>query len=283
MVTMKKERIELAILLATYNGERYLQEQIDSLYSQTYKNWSLFIHDDGSTDSTLEIINKNASKHDNIIVLNYPSHKGAKENFFSMLQTVDAAYYMFCDQDDVWVENKIAVSIKRMHELEKQFNNSEIPIIVHSDLYVVNSNMELVDKSFWHYSGIRPDYINNFERLMPCNLVTGCTMLINQKAKYVSFSYSRKYAHMHDAWITACVMKVGGIVSEIKTPLVYYRQHLGNFIGANKQHPFRVVYIIKNLNDIYKKNKKQYLMFKSIGGTLFKYMYNKILYRIRTK
>ena len=102
---------KLAILLATYNGERYLQEQIDSLYRQTYKDWVLYIHDDGSTDGTCGIISKNAAEHGNIVVMEHQGGHGAKDNFFGMLERVDADYYMFCDQDDVWLEDKVEKSL----------------------------------------------------------------------------------------------------------------------------------------------------------------------------
>lgn len=85
----------IAILLATYNGEKYLREQLDSLYQQTFTNWNIYIHDDGSTDHTSDILNEFAEKHDNFIILDYPSQHGAKDNFLSMLQAVDADYYFF--------------------------------------------------------------------------------------------------------------------------------------------------------------------------------------------
>ena len=97
-----------AILMATYNGEQYVAEQIDSLLAQTDSDWTLYIHDDGSKDHTQEIINKYAETHDNIVVMDFPGGNGAKENFFKMMFSVDADYYMLCDQDDVWLPEKVA-------------------------------------------------------------------------------------------------------------------------------------------------------------------------------
>ena len=277
---MKKK---LAILLATYNGERYLQEQIDSLFRQTYKNWVLYIHDDGSTDGTLRIISDNAKIHNNIVVMEYAGGKGAKENFFGMLRRVDADYYMFSDQDDVWLDNKVEVSMRRMHEIECRISNKDVPIIVHSDLFVVDEHLDIVNDSFWKFTGISPDYRTKCERVATVNLVTGCTMLINSKAKTTAFSFPYGKACMHDAWITACTLKVGGIISGISTPLIYYRQHSDNCIGASEAHPLNMVYMLKHIKELYRLNRKQYQMFKSLGCPLHVYLYNKIKYRIKNK
>lgn len=279
---MKKN---LAILLATYNGEKYLQEQIDSLYRQTFKDWTLYLHDDGSTDGTSDIIRKNVMVHDNIVVLDYVDIHGAKENFFGMLQRVDADYYMFCDQDDVWLEDKVEKSLEHMHELERNVGNRDIPIIVHCDLFVVDENLEIISNSFWKFAGIDPKYLVTFNRLSQYNLVTGCAMLINKNAKITAFDFPFANAHMHDSWITACTMKVGGIVSAIKTPMIYYRQHSKNCLGAAKakNHSSNLIYLLKNIRNVYHRNKVQYLPFRSLGCPLWIYFYNKIFYRIRRK
>jgi rhamnosyltransferase len=97
----------IAILLATYNGGQYLMEQLDSLLQQTCQEWTLYIHDDGSTDNTYDILREYSQKHSNIYVLEYESQRGAMGNFLSLLQRVEADYYMFCDQDDVWLKQKV--------------------------------------------------------------------------------------------------------------------------------------------------------------------------------
>lgn len=277
---MKKN---LAILLATYNGKKYLQEQIDSLYRQTFKDWSLYIHDDGSEDGTCDVIRENAARHDNIVVLDYEGGHGAKENFFGMLQRVDADYYMFCDQDDVWLENKVEASMNLMREIEAACAGENKPIVVHSDLFVVDENLRVVNDSFWKYAGIDTDYLVTFNRLSQYNLATGCTMLINKTAKSTAFEYPFVHAHMHDSWITACTMKAGGVVSGIKTPLVYYRQHGNNCLGAAKaeNHTIGLVYLLGNIKSVYERNKVQYLPFRSLGCPLWVYLYNKIMYRLR--
>ena len=130
-----------AILLATYNGEKFLREQLDSLLQQTYSDWTLYIHDDGSTDSTKEIIKEYEQKYENITMLRYPSQKGAKNNFMSLLERVEANYYLFCDQDDVWRKDKVEKEMARMMVLEKDFPGK--PVLVFSDLYVVDINLNI--------------------------------------------------------------------------------------------------------------------------------------------
>ena len=121
-----------AILMATYNGEQYVAEQIDSLLAQTDSDWTLYIHDDGSKDHTQEIINKYAETHDNIMVMDFPGGNGAKENFFKMMFSVDADYYMLCDQDDVWLPEKVAKTRAYMTSLENSYPDKPLPAFIHS-------------------------------------------------------------------------------------------------------------------------------------------------------
>ena len=99
----------IAILMSTYNGERYLREQIDSLLNQTYKDWKLYIRDDGSTDETISIIESYVNDYPDLIVLlkDDLGNLGSARSFMRILSVVDADYYMFCDQDDVWLPNKV--------------------------------------------------------------------------------------------------------------------------------------------------------------------------------
>ncbi len=275
-IYMNKKR--LAILLATYKGERFLQEQLDSIYRQTYCDWTLYIHDDGSTDSTLRIIADNAAHHDNIIVLDYKGGTGPKDNFLGMLQRVDADYYMFCDQDDVWYDSKIEVSMRKMCELEER--NSGKPVVVHTDLTVVDAGLKPLHKSFWAFEGIHPEYLTTFERLAACNVATGCTMLFNNAAK-VQTVIPAPAAHMHDAWVVACAMKNGGIVEGLPQPTIYYRQHGNNCLGASPMNTFKFSSLFVGLRQRFADNMVQYKMLKSLGyGSIFTYLKNKIDYRL---
>lgn len=251
----------LAILLATYNSEKYLREQIDSLFCQTYKEWTLFIHDDGSTDATLSIVNEYLSLHDNIVVLDFPPTGGAKSNFMQMLACVDADYYMFCDHDDVWLNTKVEKTFNSMKEAENVYG--DCPIIVHSDLFVVDQNLKIVHPSFWKYEGIYPKDIRSFGMLSAFNLATGCTMMINSRAKEVTPD-DCKEALMHDSWITAAVLWAKGKVIEIPQSLVYYRQHGNNCLGA-RQPNITILSKLQRLPFILKENIRRFRMLNKVG------------------
>ncbi len=269
----------LAILMATFNGEAYIEQQLQSLYRQSNKEWTLYIHDDGSTDGTVNIINQYAEKHDNIIVLHYTSGTGAKDNFLSMLARIDAHYYMFCDQDDVWLENKIEDSLLKMNELEMQ--SPTVPIVVCSDLYIVDKDLNITSPSYWTHAGIYPQFINSFNECAASSVTTGCTMLFNQEAKKATI-YPAKNAVMHDSWVTLCSLKSHGVLGYVGKQLVFYRQHGDNTLGATavSVNQFTLAYRIRHFKRMFKQNKDHYLMLRSLGyGSIFKYIKYKIIYK----
>lgn len=271
----------VAILLATYNGEKYLAEQLDSLYNQTYKDWTIYVHDDGSTDHTVDILKEYAFKHDNLIILDYPSQHGPKDNFLSLLQKIEADYYFFCDQDDVWLDTKIEKSLVRMIEQESLTPN--VPILVYSDLYIVDAALRIEYDSFMHHAQIYPQFITNFSEIAAINLVTGCTMLINHQGKKTIVFPTTK-ATMHDTWITACILKYNGVLSLIPSPLIYYRQHENNNIGANNLSHLTLKYILSHIGRVITANRVTYQMLRTLGyGSVIKYFYYKIVYMYKIR
>lgn len=265
----------IAILLATYNGEKYLYEQILSIINQSFLNWKLFIHDDGSSDSTINIINHFCTKYEEKIFFlkDIETKRGPAYSFLWLLEHVDADYYMFCDQDDYWLPNKIEISYIKICELESQ--HKQTPIIVHTDLEVVDENLKTISPSLWEYSKLTK-IINKQSLYMIYNTVTGCTMIFNNKVKDLIFPISPLLL-MHDSWITQIVVFNNGIVYPIHKQLIKYRQHGNNVLGAgNNKNMFLKML---NLKKSYITNKKIYkLLHQQFNYSFFHYITIKFKY-----
>ena len=233
----------LTILLATYNSSHYIRELLDSILAQTYKDWTLVIRDDVSSDNTVEIVNEYIAQYPGKFSLldNHGESKRAYLNFVELMKNVESDYYMFCDHDDVWLPDKIELSIKKMNEVEKD----GVPAIVHTDMKVVNQNLQVIHDSFWVYSRLLPEH-NSFVEMVLCNSANGCTMLFNHKAKEVSLP-NVEFAKMHDMLLNQSVAANGGVISPIYEATVLYRQHIDNVVGA-KQRNF--IYELKRFLNI---------------------------------
>lgn len=273
----KEKRI--AILMATYNGRKYLGEQIDSILSQSSRQWHLYIHDDGSTDGTIELLNDYAEKHPEwVTILDYPSQGGALQNFMSLLEKVEADYYMFSDQDDVWHPTKVELSYQAMQEQEAM--HPDKPIIVHSDVRVVDGDLNLLHPSYREYGHIYPDAVKDFKSCV-INITLGCAMLFNRKARAVSLDRSWQHALMHDGWVTTRTFAENGIVYAMPEALLEYRNHGDNTVGATDGARFTLGYRLSHFGQMLRLNIKQYRMLRSAGyGSIFTYYYHKFLLHI---
>jgi len=229
---MINHKQSIDILLATYNGQDYLREQIDSILAQSNQDWRLVIRDDGSVDNTLSIIKDCVARYPDKIVFieDEGNHLGASLNFQRLLEHSVAEYIMFCDQDDVWLPRKVERTLNLMKATEEKYPNK--PVLVHTDLRVVDSRLKTIARSTWRYQGTSPEIGNDADKVVLQNVATGCTIMINQKAKDVSMPIPKE-AIMHDWWIVINVAKHGRIVY-IPDQLVLYRQHANNAVGAKK-------------------------------------------------
>lgn len=281
---MKKN--EIAILMATYNGERFLGEQIDSLLSQTCQDWHLYVHDDGSKDGTLAILDNYMREHpDRITLLDYLPQGGACKNFLSMLEKVEAPYYMFCDQDDVWLPEKIALSFEEMKRQEAQAPDK--PIVIHTDLTIVDEHLQPIYDSMWRYSGIYPQYIRTFaDAGGHTTIATGSTMLFNHVVKTVCCAHQADKALMHDSWLCLCALRHEGTVLGMGRQTLLYRQHGDNCLGSGSTAATDVNlrYRLTHISKVFNSNKRYYAMLSSLGyGSVFKYIESKISYKRRIK
>lgn len=270
---------KIAILLSTYNGDKYLSSQIDSIFKQTNQDWIIYIRDDGSTDKTLEIISSFQIRYSNIVLIEDRKSKGACQSFLSLLRIVDADYYMFCDQDDVWLPNKVERTLHEMQRAERECDYA--PVAVCTDLTLVDSDLKVIEPSMWRFSGLYPLYLKEWKYLQVCNIFTGCTMMINKAARLLCMKDSSK-AKMHDSWIGLNVAANGGCIAPIEEPLILYRQHSSNVLGSPPQ-PGKTYYLkklkslIKMLSGIY----SQYKVADSIRPTsLLHFCYYKIRYQV---
>lgn len=214
------------------------------------------------------------NNYDNKIILLKDDEKkrGACNSFFWLLKNIVSDYYFFCDHDDVWLPNKIQDSLNLITKIENKFDK-ETPVLVHSDMIIVDKDLNQIASSFWKYIQVNPKY-NSFYCLSTCNNINGCTMLINNAAKNVSL-YNWQYALMHDIWISLCVSYHKGIICYIKKPLVLYRLHDSNFIGANRMN--NIFSILLHLKKILKNNINYYKMVNHVGKiSVFCYLFYKL-------
>lgn len=220
---MGKDTID--ILMATYNGEKYIKEQIDSILNQTYVNFNLIISDDCSKDKTVEII-KNYEKKDKRIKL-YCQKKnlGYRKNFEFLCKKVNSNYIMFSDQDDVWELNKI--------EKMKQYMEHNKSSLVYCDLDIVDKELKSTNQTMIKKSNMydKAKKLNDFNLLKLENTITGCALLTTKKIIKYALPFPEKF-FPHDWWI-GLIATQHGTVDFLDDVLVKYRQHDNNCIGAS--------------------------------------------------
>jgi len=218
------------VLKATYDGESFVGDQIESILRQSHPDWKLTVQDDCSTDGTGTVIRDYARQHpDRIVARERGSNSGsAKQNFFELLLASRARYVMLCDQDDVWLDDKIAVTLQRMMEMERR-HGADTPLLVHSDLMVADTALRVTARSMMAAQQLdgRESRLN---RLVIQNTVTGCTVMVNRAlVAMVREPFDRIV--MHDWWL-ALIASAFGAIGFVDAPTVLYRQHDTNTVGA---------------------------------------------------
>jgi len=219
------------IVLATHNGERFLAEQIDSIQNQTFENWRLLVSDDASTDRSKQIVCAAAEEDSRIIVLESARSTpvGVIRNFSILLETAlrEGAHVCFvADQDDIWIRGKMEEQLSRF----PQSGLETYARLVHSDLQIVNEEGDAIHKSFFGYRGLLPTPMRPLNQLLSLNFVTGCSVCVNRRLLELATPIPEE-AIMHDWWM-ALVAAASGVIDYIAEPLVDYRQHEQNVIGA---------------------------------------------------
>ena len=241
---------EIDILLATYNGEKFIAERIDSLLNQTFQDFRLLIRDDGSNDNTPAIIEDYARKFpDKIeIIRDDVVCRSPHKNFLELLKHAEADYVMFCDQDDVWLPYKIQVTLWHMKEVERK--NPGLPALVFSGLKVADENLESMNR-YVQYSLDNAEY--KLTNLLMSNTIAGCTSMMNKALYSLSKGYVDGMYFAHDSFLGA-LAAVCGVLEHIPAAMILYRQHKNNasgYMGVGGGHGWFVNWL-KKIRDIRK-------------------------------
>lgn len=238
----KSNDVKIAVLMSTYNGEKYIREQIDSILAQENVKVHLFLRDDGSKDQTRNIIREYCEKVDNITWINEFKNEniGVKRSFLYLLQYVynrfpDFHYYAFADQDDVWLKNKLVSALSRV-----ALSKNQKGALYYSNKIFVDSNLNEIKKEHINFFD---DYL---EILWP-SLASGCTMVFNKELAYYALQHMPENKCIHDSWIYRLAKCIGSDIIFDEDPKILYRQHESNVCGmetTNLHHG--TAYMIKN-------------------------------------
>jgi hypothetical protein len=222
---------DVEVLLGTYNGERFVREQIDSILKQDHADFRIIARDDGSQDGTVRVLEEYAARWPQQFRL-LPDNEATghpKRNFLRLMKASTAEYVCFSDQDDFWLPQKISLTMQAMDRLEKMHEHGT-PLLVFTDLRVVDESLQPLHPSYWKRTGLRVENVHRLQRLLGQNVVTGCTAMINRSMCELALQMPEE-AEMHDSWI--CLLSaVFGAAEAISQPTVLYRQHGNNAIGS---------------------------------------------------
>lgn len=221
---------KVAVLMSSFNGSLYIQEQLESLRSQTYSDFTLYVRDDGSSDDTLSIINSFDGLNIRIVE-DSVGNVGPALSFMRLLSFVEADYYFFCDQDDVWFSDKIERAISY---IEKSTDVDTIPVLYHSDLALVDCQLQPLGSSFHIFDNVNPDEFVINDMLLIQNCVVGCTSAFNRSLRDLAINKLPDSNHqitMHDWWL-ALFARYFGLLLYDANPSIYYRQHQSNVSGS---------------------------------------------------
>lgn len=243
---------QVNIIMAVYNGAKYIREQIESIVKGSYNDWKLWIFDDGSTDDTIAIIEEYVRRcPDKILLHQNTLNKGVTLNFLEGVQyaaehskklreerneflpdeeeepAIVRDYYMFCDQDDVWMTDKICRTMMQMKRMEKKYG-ADYPAAIFTDALVVDNDLEVIERSFYKSSRLDTKKVDLPHILMENKLI-GCTVMFNEPLQLL-MSRQPVNARYHDWWV-ALVAAAFGHISYLPSVTLFYRQHGGNVVG----------------------------------------------------
>ena len=242
---------KVAVVMSTYNGAKYVKEQINSILNQTYKNIEIVIRDDGSSDNTVKIIESYQKKYSNIKLIT-GKNLGFIKSFFELLRIVEADYYSYADQDDVWMPNKIELAVEELNKLDDSKPNLSFG---NSDYYDQNMNLIGEGEKNRKYS---------FRMALFACVTQGMTMTINKTTRDLIVKNPPKTCFFHDWWTYLICVGMGNVAYTDVTTVKYRRMKTNATVEG--QGYFRLfVWRIKHLliNDGIKDIKRQMINYKN--------------------
>ena len=266
---MKPDPCDTVILMATYNGEKFLREQIDSILQQTCSDWTLVISDDGSNDGTPSIIAEYAARYPGRIVQHHSGrHFGnARDHFLYLMKAFPKDYVLFCDQDDSWYPEKVGKLLEALRS-EEQKCGPDMPILVFSDQVPVDARKKPLGSSLMSYQKQYTDAFD-YRSIIMQNVVTGGSMAINHSlARLAEACLDESGTIMHDWWLAIVAARFGKIIY-IDEPLGIYRQHGNNVTGA--KNVGSLAYVLDRLFNI--KNARAAILRKKAQAAVFRESY----------
>ncbi len=214
----------VAILMCTYNGERFLANQLDSFESQSHQNWILVVSDDGSTDATIDILKQYRAKWPaGRLIIRFGPKKGFSINFLSLISdtNISADFFAFSDQDDVWLPEKLTRALSFIGSI-----SPEIPAVYGARTKLISEEGMPIGLS--PLFPLKP----SFENALVQSIAGGNTMVINSAARQAVCIDPKYQIISHDWWIYLVVTGIGGVFIYDSKPTIYYRQHQANLIGG---------------------------------------------------
>jgi len=222
----------VSIVMTTYNGEQYIAEQIESILASSFQDIEIFIYDDGSKDGTVSILKRYESLYpDKVHAYQNEVNLGVTKNFLQGITRTTSDYIMLCDQDDYWKKDKIEVTLKRMRQMEKQYDK-EVPMVVFTDAEVVDAELKTIHESFFRSGHLNPK-MTDLPHLLMENKLIGCTVMLNAALRMIIAEHDLpKNAKFHDWWIGLIAASFGRI-GYVNQSTLLYRQHGKNVVGNN--------------------------------------------------
>ncbi|MBN2475449.1 MAG: glycosyltransferase family 2 protein [Pirellulales bacterium] len=221
------------IVLGTCNGARYLSELVDSVRRQSYRDWTMLVRDDQSDDGTAALLEQLAAEDPRLVILPGDSRReGPIGNFARLLESArdrGADYVLPADQDDVWLPEKISRQMELMRRTEVEAGAGE-PVLVYSDLSVVDAGLRTVHPSFFRHGRFRRNPPDPLRTLLAHNFIPACAMLLNRPLLELVLPVP-PCVPMHDWWIALCAAAAGRLAC-VSQAMLLYRQHGHNTVGA---------------------------------------------------